>query len=225
LSYEPQPIDTTHVTLSAEIHQLTERLAENAHEHWARQRLSEGWTYGPTRDDVKKEHPCLVPYAVLPDAEKQYDRLTAMETLKTVIALGYRLEPPGQHAAPASGLTREGDVMSNPLVDDILQQVQAPDANLLGLLEKYQGAAYAHYWQQDIRLYRAFGRALISAGHPTRGFELVRDGLEASKDDPAWHDDPVLRYLRAWALARGGSAAKAMEYVEQLLQGAVLEAV
>ena len=102
MSYEPQPIDTTHVTLSAEIHQLTERLAENAHEHWARQRLSEGWTYGPTRDDVKKEHPCLVPYAVLPGAEKQYDRLTAMETLKTVIALGYRLEPPGQHAAPAS---------------------------------------------------------------------------------------------------------------------------
>jgi hypothetical protein len=211
------------VTLSAEIHQLTERLAENAHEHWARQRLAEGWTYGPTRDDVKKEHPCLVPYAMLPDAEQQYDRLTAIEALKTIVALGYRFEQLSQHAAPASGPIRGGDVMSDPLVDDILHQVQASAANILVLLEKYQSVAYAHYWQQDIRLYRAFGRALISTGHPTRGFELVRAGLEAYKDDPAWHDDPELRYLRAWALARGGSASKAMEYVEQLLQGSVLD--
>jgi class 3 adenylate cyclase len=223
LSYAPQPIDTTHVTLFAEIQQLTERLAENTHDHWARQRLAEGWTYGPTRDDVKKEHPCLVPYAVLPDAEKQYDHLTVMETLKALMALGYRLEPPGQHAAPASGPTRGGDVLSDPRIDDILHQVQVPDANLLVLLEQYQSATYAPYWQQDIRLYRAFGRALISAGHPTRGFELVRAGLEAFKDNPAWHDDPELRYLRAWALARGGSAAKALEYIEQLLQGSVLD--
>ena len=110
MSYEPQPIDTTHVTLSAAIHQLTEQLAENAHEHWARQRLAEGWTYGPTRDEVKKEHPCLVPYAALPDVEKQYDRLTAMETLKTIVALGYRLEQPGQYTASASGPTKGGDV-------------------------------------------------------------------------------------------------------------------
>lgn len=77
MSYAPQPIDTAHVTLPTEIYQLTERLAENAHDHWARQRLAEGWSYGPMRDDIKKEHPWLVPYAALPDAEKQYDRLTA----------------------------------------------------------------------------------------------------------------------------------------------------
>jgi class 3 adenylate cyclase len=218
LSYAPQPIDTTHVTLPAEIHQLIEHLAENVHEHWARQRLAEGWTYGPRRDDGKKEHPCLVPYAALPDTEKQYDRLAAMETLKTIIALGYRLEPPHQHAAPAAEPTREGGVMRAAIVEDILRQVQTPDANVLVLLEQYQSAVYAPYWRQDIRLYRAFGRALISAGHPTRGFELIRAGLEAYKDDPAWHDDPELRYLRAWALARGGSATKALEYVEQLLQ-------
>ena len=31
--YEPRPIDTSHVILSEEICQLTERLAENAHDH------------------------------------------------------------------------------------------------------------------------------------------------------------------------------------------------
>jgi ryanodine receptor 2 len=92
--YEPRPIDTAHVTLTPEIHQLTERLAEHAHDIWARQRLAEGWTVGPQRDDPKKQHPCLVPYDKLPESEKQYDRNAAMETLKAILALGYSLAPP-----------------------------------------------------------------------------------------------------------------------------------
>ncbi len=95
LPYSPDPIDTSSITLAPEIGQLTELLAENAHEHWARQRLADGWRYGPTRDDVNKLHPCLVPYDELPDKEKVYDRQTAMETLKAIIALGYRIEKLG----------------------------------------------------------------------------------------------------------------------------------
>src|SRR2546425_816815 len=34
----------------------------NAHEIWAQQRLADGWTYGPTRDDAAKRHPCLLAY-------------------------------------------------------------------------------------------------------------------------------------------------------------------
>jgi ryanodine receptor 2 len=89
--YTPKPIDTPRVTLSAEIGDLTEKLAENAHDHWAAQRFSQGWTFGPNRDDTQKKHPCLVPYNELPDSEKQYDRLAAMETLKAILALGYRI--------------------------------------------------------------------------------------------------------------------------------------
>ena len=62
MDYEPGPIDTSGVTLAEEFRKLTELLAKNAHDIWARQRLAEGWTYGPKRDDAKKEHPCLVPY-------------------------------------------------------------------------------------------------------------------------------------------------------------------
>ena len=46
------------------------------------------------RDDAAKKHPDLVPYDDLPESEKHYDRDTAMETLKAIIALGYRIEPP-----------------------------------------------------------------------------------------------------------------------------------
>jgi hypothetical protein len=92
MSYDPKPIDTSGVALSEDIRGLTEQLAENAHEIWARQRLRDGWRYGPRRDDDRKEHPCLVPYAELPESEKAYDRNAALQTLEAILALGYRIE-------------------------------------------------------------------------------------------------------------------------------------
>ncbi len=90
--YEPEPIPTGGVQLSPEILELTERLAKNAHDIWALQRLADGWSHGQRRDDAAKEHPCLIRYEDLPESEKQYDRNAALETLKAVLALGYRIE-------------------------------------------------------------------------------------------------------------------------------------
>lgn len=91
-TYTPKPIDTSKVTLTDDLLELTERLAENTHEIWSKQRMSEGWTWGPERDDKAKKHPDLIPYADLPDSEKEYDRMTAMETLKVIVGLGYGVE-------------------------------------------------------------------------------------------------------------------------------------
>jgi RyR domain len=92
VEYKPAPRDTSSVELAPEIVQLTELLAKNAHENWARQRIEDGWRWGPRRDDSKKEHPSLIPYEELSEEEKQYDRRTAMETVKTIFSLGYRIE-------------------------------------------------------------------------------------------------------------------------------------
>ena len=54
--------------------------------------MSEGWTYGEQRDDVLKQTPCLVPYSDLPESEKEYDRNTALATIKAIVALGYKIE-------------------------------------------------------------------------------------------------------------------------------------
>ena len=94
MRYQPKPMDTSDVKLPGELRKLTEKLAENTHDIWARQRIAEGWTYGPERDDGGKKHPDLVPYSDLPESEKEYDRQTALETLKAIIALGYRIEHP-----------------------------------------------------------------------------------------------------------------------------------
>lgn len=90
--YIPKPIDTKNINLSEDLLKLAETIAENVHDNWAVGRLSEGWSYGPARDDEKKTTPCLVPYSELPESEKEYDRTTAMETLKAIIAFGYKIE-------------------------------------------------------------------------------------------------------------------------------------
>jgi hypothetical protein len=92
MNYKPEPIDTSRVVLPAEVLGLRERLAAHAHDVWARQRLQEGWTHGPQRDDTAKRHPCLVPYDQLSESEKEYDRNAALETLKLIIALGYKIQ-------------------------------------------------------------------------------------------------------------------------------------
>ena len=88
--YIPHPIDTSQVSLS-EVQPLLEDLARNAHEVWAQKRIKDGWTLWPRRDDAKHTHPCLVPYEQLPESEKEYDRELVNQTLKTILALGYRI--------------------------------------------------------------------------------------------------------------------------------------
>jgi ryanodine receptor 2 len=90
--YMPQPIDLSDINLSPELLELTEKIAENVHEVWAAGRIADGWRYGTTRDDSLKQHPCLVPYDELPDSEKEYDRKTAMETLKLIVKLGFEIK-------------------------------------------------------------------------------------------------------------------------------------
>lgn len=88
----PHPLDTSAITLPADLLALAETLAENIHENWAQLRIIQGWTLGEARDDARKEHPCLVPYAELTEEERDYDRRTSQETLKTVLALGWTIE-------------------------------------------------------------------------------------------------------------------------------------
>lgn len=91
-SYVPQPMDTSDVQLPEELNVLIEQMAKNVHEVWAQSRIEQGWSYGEERNDALKHHPCLVPYEDLPEVEKAYDRDTALETLKLISKLGFKIE-------------------------------------------------------------------------------------------------------------------------------------
>jgi hypothetical protein len=41
---------------------------EQSHESWSKEKIADGWKYGPVKNAETKEHPCLVPYwSLLPD--------------------------------------------------------------------------------------------------------------------------------------------------------------
>ena len=92
--YEPKPLDTSEVELPLELVLLMEELAENTHDIWAKGRIKEGWTYGKRKSEALKTTPDLVPYVLLPEEEKEYDRNIVAETLKMIIKKGYRIEKP-----------------------------------------------------------------------------------------------------------------------------------
>ena len=89
--YQPKPIDVSDVILEEDVTELREAIAENAHDIWAIERMQQGWTYGPERNDELKHNPCMVPYSKLPESEKEYDRQMAMQTIKLMKKLGYDL--------------------------------------------------------------------------------------------------------------------------------------
>ncbi|MBR0335849.1 MAG: Ryanodine receptor Ryr [Alistipes sp.] len=91
-TYTPKPADLSDVNLPAELEPLIEQMAKNVHDVWAESRINDGWRYGPERNDERKEHPCLVEYDELPDSEREYDRNTAIGTLKLILKLGFKIE-------------------------------------------------------------------------------------------------------------------------------------
>lgn len=90
--YKPMPVDLSDVALPDSLDELIEQIAENVHEVWSSARINEGWVYGPERNDRMKTHPCLIPYDKLDETEKDYDRNTAINTLKLIIKLGYNID-------------------------------------------------------------------------------------------------------------------------------------
>ena len=182
MAYEPVPVDTSGVTLSDGLRDLPEWLAKNAHDIWAHERFTEGWTYGPTRDDIRKEHPCLVPYEELPEAEKAYDRRTAMETVKALVALGYRIQPPlhGRTAVPEAFL---GPLLNLWRARNLDQGTRTPDLyrtlaeRLLALGEPLVAYDVATeglgYWPPDVRLRQLQGLALARSGATERANHIL----------------------------------------------------
>jgi RyR domain len=72
-----------------ELAELAERLSRRLHEAWVDIRVAQRWTYGPHRNDDRREHPCLVPYDDLPEEEQSTDREMALAALRAIRDLGY----------------------------------------------------------------------------------------------------------------------------------------
>uniref|UniRef100_A0A8U8B5M5 Uncharacterized protein n=1 Tax=Geospiza parvula TaxID=87175 RepID=A0A8U8B5M5_GEOPR len=94
--YKPAPLDLSHVRLTPAQLTLVDRLAENGHNVWARDRVQQGWTYSTTQDIKNKRNPRLVPYNLLDEGTKATNRESLCQAVRTLLGYGYNIEPPDQ---------------------------------------------------------------------------------------------------------------------------------
>jgi class 3 adenylate cyclase/tetratricopeptide (TPR) repeat protein len=206
MAYKPKPLDTSQVRLDAGLTNLTERLAVNTHETWAQKRFSEGWRYGLSRDDMAKEHPCLVPYDELPEIEKEYDRRTALETIRMLLALGYKIEAP--HSASAA---QPGDPTPGSRELDRLNALLAQRPRPHDLVAMWN-ARNPELWAQSVELFRLLGERVLKIGEPLLSYDVVNEGLKH------FPDYVPLRQLLGLSLARSGASDAANAIMLSLYQ-------
>lgn len=204
MSYKPEPIDTSHVTLTTEHLKITELLAKNTHEIWSTQRLGEGWEYGPQRDDAKKQHPGLVPYEDLPESEKEYDRVISVGVIKTLLALGYQIETSGMESQP----NEAADNSNLSLIMNGLKN--SSQLNLSSLQQIRREAINIQPPMPDI--YRILGESILNLGEPLMAYDILAEGLRNCPNDVR------LQQQTALALARSGAAHRANAMLLQLVE-------
>jgi class 3 adenylate cyclase len=200
--YTPRPLDTSKIQLTDEVLRLAELFAENAHDVWAQERLAEGWKFGPVRDDTKKEHPCLIPYKELPESEKRYDRTTALQTIKTLVSLGYRKEVAGNEQLIAGGDLDER-------AKEVLAKVKKPSL-IVPELRRMWEERLPIVWYRDVQIYRRAVDAALRMGESFLAFDITVEGLVAFKDDLR------LVQLQALSLARTGATRRANALLDHL---------
>ncbi len=59
-----------------------------SHASWLAEKIATGWKHGSVKDPEKKEHPCMVAYGDLPEAQRKKDRLFIDTVLAMLVALG-----------------------------------------------------------------------------------------------------------------------------------------
>lgn len=193
MTYQPEPIDTSKVTINTVSLKLTELLAKNTHDVWAKERINEGWKFGLQQDEIRKEHPGLVPYEELSESEKQHHRNTALGVIKVLLALGYHLE------GEDNSVRDEGEEQK---IADMLKNIQeSSNLNLSSLLAIGRETIKIRDYPPDV--YIVLGKAVLRLGEPLMAYDFIKEGLKH------WENNIRLKQMLALALARSGSTVKA----------------
>ena len=66
-----------------------ESLAELEHERWSKEKLDNGWQFGKIKDADHKLHPCLIPWNILPEDEREKDRILVKRIPQILASVGY----------------------------------------------------------------------------------------------------------------------------------------
>ena len=193
MPYNPEPIDNSTVELSPDLNQLIETLARNNHDLWATGRIGEGWRYGAIRDLEKKETPQLVPYEKLPESEKVYDRQNAVQTLKSIVHFGGKVDVPAR--APR---TKDEYIAEAKQAGKTSQSLRAFDVAHEGL----------GFWPKDSTLIQIKALALARMGSSEQARDLLSALAVASPDDQETAGILARTYKDIWLKTNDGRDLK-----------------
>jgi class 3 adenylate cyclase len=207
--YNPAPLDTSEVRLPPDVTGIVDRLSQNLHEVWARKRMDDGWTYGPVRNDERRQHPSLVPYDELDESERSYDMAMVLQTLKPLVALGFTIGRQTDAEEPLSFAAI--DQLATAAANQIRHSVEGA-RSVLALLDIWNDHD-AELWSAHPELVSAIAQRLLRMGQVLLAYEAITVGLRGSPRDRR------LRQLQALALARSGAPARAIEILAELRRG------
>lgn len=95
--YNPQPTDVSEISINEELEQLIEMIASEVHDVWAVDKIAKnpGIKYAPLNEDGSEKDGLynhhLLPYEMLTESDKSFDRKMVLHTIKLLKRLGYRL--------------------------------------------------------------------------------------------------------------------------------------
>lgn len=210
-AWKPGPDRSRAVVLPPSLGPLVESLAEEVHNRWAARRLQEGWKFGPERNDRLKTTPNLVAYADLPEIEKDYDRTTALTTLKALYASGHKV------------VGADGPVSAT---DDESQLLESIIASVDAL--RFEGADAlwrSHtpdFWRRHAHLLHRLARRASDAGWPLLTFDMVSKTLAAGGADApalAGQTEAQLRHLAVLSLMEVGALERAAQELAKIEAG------
>lgn len=207
-AWAPRPDAFASVKLPGFLSELTERLAENVHERWARQRMAEGWRYGAVRDEKLKTSPNFVPYDKLCEAEKDVDRGTALTTLRTILGEGYSIVRSESASADVTG-----DLLA---VEAVLRDEQSLTFEAADALRRSRPA---EFWAGHPELLLRLAKRASDAGWPLMVFDMVSQALARRESHPGCVPasvDGELRYLEVLSLVEVGALERASQELAKL---------
>lgn len=59
--------------MGVDLHLMGDFGPEASHISWMKQKVEDGWVYGPVKDAEAKTHPCIVPFDMLPREQQAKD--------------------------------------------------------------------------------------------------------------------------------------------------------
>ena len=59
--------------MGVDMHLMDDFGPEASHISWMKQKVEDGWVYGPVKDADAKTHPCIVPFDMLPREQQAKD--------------------------------------------------------------------------------------------------------------------------------------------------------